>query len=213
MGGVLCPEAGFREADTRGADTYNVKDTKMLKRLNEVEAFEFTFPFYRMRIDKYEGCVKRFVNISDENTVTLRQLRYAFQEDESWGQLLDETSVLFRMFNQAELKDANQPDKLNVLKLLCIGLMLCGGNPDLKARVFYDILQDNMQQKISSSDKDFTTTFRNMIEIDCYMMMRMYRQESNSVQMNSHWPQPGTTEFENKLDEFKESFLDEVFGD
>ena len=87
MGGVLCPDGKFREANTSGADTFEVKDGKLLKRLNQVEAFEFTFPFYRIRIDKYEGCIKRFVNVEDQNTVTLRQLRYAFKEEPAWSQL------------------------------------------------------------------------------------------------------------------------------
>ena len=52
-----------------------------------------------------------------------------------------------------------------------------------------------------------------MVELASYMMMRLYREESSSVQMNAHWPLPNTTEFNNILDEFKEAFLDEVFGD
>ena len=44
----------------------------MLKRLNMIEAFEYTFPFYRMRIDNYEGKIKRFVNVEDKGTVTIR---------------------------------------------------------------------------------------------------------------------------------------------
>ena len=79
----------------------------MLKRLNAIEQFEFTFPFYRMRIDQYEGRIKRFVNKEDADTVTLRQLKYSFQEDEAWAALQDETSVLFRLFSQPELKDEN----------------------------------------------------------------------------------------------------------
>lgn len=78
MGGAFCPESHFREADTSGSETFGVKDAKLLKRLNQIEAFEYCFPFHRMRIDKYEGCVKRFVNHEDSNTVTIRQLRYAF---------------------------------------------------------------------------------------------------------------------------------------
>ena len=112
----------------------------MLKRLAVVEQFEFTFPFYRLRIDKYEGCVKRLVNKEDNGTVSLRQLQYAFQEEESWSSLHDETSVLYRLFNQPELKDENQPNRLSVAKLMAIGLMLCGGQADMKSRVFYDVL-------------------------------------------------------------------------
>ena len=70
--GNLCKNQQFREADTRGTVNYAAKDVKVLKRLNAVEQFEFTFPFYRMRIDQYEGRIKRFVNVEDKNTLTLR---------------------------------------------------------------------------------------------------------------------------------------------
>ena len=116
----------------------------MLKRLNQVEAFEFTFPFYRMRIDQFEGRVKRYVNIEDNGTVSMRQLVYSFSEDEPWNPRSDETSILCHLMNEPELRDDDQPDKLNVIKLICLGLTLCGGEPDMKARVFYDVLQDNM---------------------------------------------------------------------
>ena len=56
--------------------------------------------------------------------------------------------------------------------------MLCEGTYELKARVFYDIVQDNMQQKISSNDKDFLTLFRSMVLISSYMMLRVFREES-----------------------------------
>ena len=71
MGGI-CEASHFREASTLGAETFSVKDAKMLMRLNAVESFEYNLPFYRLRIDKYEGCVKRFVSKEDNNTVSLR---------------------------------------------------------------------------------------------------------------------------------------------
>ena len=93
-----CLESTFKEADTRGATTFAQKDNSLLKRLNEIEQFEFQFPFYRMRIDQYEGRVKRFVNTEDENAVTMRQLRYSFMEDDPWKPLKDETSIVYRLF-------------------------------------------------------------------------------------------------------------------
>ena len=76
-------------------------------------------------------------------------------EDDPWAPLSDKTSLLYALVNQPELRDKDQPDKLSVPKLISLGLMLCGGEAPLKTRVFYDLLQDNMQQKISSGDKDF----------------------------------------------------------
>ena len=150
--------------------------------------------------------------MEDGNAVGLRQLRYSFQEDEPWGGLTDETSVMYRLFQQPELRDAAQPEKYNVIKLICLGLMLCGGDADLKARVFYDALQDNMQLKISSSDKDFKVVFGYMVELSCYMMLRIYREEARAPMMTGHYPKPGTVDFENLLDDFMEDFLDTIFG-
>ena len=70
----------------------------MVARLNDVEAFEFNLPFHTIRIDIFEGCVKRYVNMKDNQTVTMRQLTYAFKEDLSWAALQDEKSLLFNMF-------------------------------------------------------------------------------------------------------------------
>ena len=39
MGG--CIDKTFQEADTRGATVFAANDTSMLKRLNEIEKFEF----------------------------------------------------------------------------------------------------------------------------------------------------------------------------
>ena len=94
-----CVEKSFKEAYTGGATTFDQKDSKTLKRLNEVEAFENCFPFYRMRIDQYEGRVKRYVTMDDLNTVTMRQLQYSFEEDDSWADITDVTSILFRLIS------------------------------------------------------------------------------------------------------------------
>ena len=47
-----------------------------------------------------------------------------------------------------------------------------------------------------------------MVEITAYMMLRVYREESGAKQLNQHYPVPGTREFDNVLQEFKEAFLD-----
>ena len=147
----------------------------------------------------------------------MRQLQYSFQEDEPWNPLTDETSILCHFMNEQELRDDDQPDKLSVIKLVCLGLTLCGGESDMKARVFYDVLQDNMQEKISSGDKDFKIAFDYMVQITCYMMLRVYREQSNSPWLTQHYPNPRSEdptvrmEYENLLDTFREDFLDEVF--
>ena len=70
-----------------------------------------------------------------------------------------------------------------------------------------------MQQKISSSDKDFDAVFTHMIVLDAYMMLRIYRDESGAPYLPSHYPKPNSQSFKNLQQDFKENFLDAVFGD
>ena len=51
-----------------------------------------------------------------------------------------------------------------------------------------------------------------MIIIDAYMMLKLYREESGADYVTKWYPQPGTQEFENCLEEFMEDFLEEIFG-
>jgi hypothetical protein len=56
-----------------------------LTSMDNFTKFEHSFPFYRTRIDIFEGRVKRFV--TGKNSVTLAQLRYAFKDDSKWEEL------------------------------------------------------------------------------------------------------------------------------
>ena len=51
-----------------------------------------------------------------------------------------------------------------------------------------------------------------MVIIDAYMMLKVYREESNADYVTEWYPQPGTQEFENILEEFIENFLEDIFG-
>jgi len=49
-----------------GATEFKRQSSKFLDKLSEIEKYEHDFPFYRMRIDQYEGKIKRFVTHDDE---------------------------------------------------------------------------------------------------------------------------------------------------
>ena len=72
--GTLCSEQQFREASTKGPTEFPILNNVELAKMNEIERFEHTFPFYRMRIDKYEGHVKRFIYKEDDACISMKQL-------------------------------------------------------------------------------------------------------------------------------------------
>lgn len=80
----------------------------------------------------------------------------------------------------------------------------------MKVRAFYDILQDNNQERISAEDKDFPGNFTLMIDLATKLVNDFEPHLSNKEPERS-------AEFIQKLDELKENlaeeeFLDPVFG-
>lgn len=62
-------------------------------------------------------------------------------------------------------------------RAIVLGLLLCTGEERLKVRVLYDVLQDNMQDQISAGDKDFKATFKVLVELSCYLIPDMFRDQ------------------------------------
>ena len=53
---------------------------------------------------------------------------------------------------------------IDIHKLKSLGLLLCEGSNKEKAFEFYDICQDNFQEKIACNDKDFEAAFPVLFE-------------------------------------------------
>ena len=100
------------------------------------------FPFYRTRIDVFEGRVKRFVN--KKSSVSLKQLRYAFKDDKIWDDIQNDNSLLVQVLKSDFFEDEENKGEVNLQALLLWGLLLCAGDNQNKSRVFYDILQDSL---------------------------------------------------------------------
>ena len=51
--------------------------------------------------------------------------------------------MLYRLFDLQFFKSDEVEGRLDIDKLLMLGILLCNGTTELKCRVFYDILQDD----------------------------------------------------------------------
>lgn len=98
-----------------------------------------------MRIDAYEGKIKRLVYADDNGTLTFEQLCFAFEQNKNWSDLKNPHSRLYKFFKHPLLRDEEKPELLNVHRCILLGISLCSGDEHLKSRVLYDVLQDGMQ--------------------------------------------------------------------
>jgi hypothetical protein len=69
-------------------------------------------------------------------------------------------------------EDEKNKGELNISSLLIWGLILCNGENGVKSRVFYDILQDSLQETISATDKDFIEAFTKLVEFATKLVYR-----------------------------------------
>ena len=188
--GSRAPVEEIPEMDLSGLDNY--------------QKFEYQLPFYRTRIDIFEGRVKRFVN--GKNSVTLQQLRYAFKDDKKWSDLFNEDSVLCQILESEFFEDEKNQGEINIHALILWGLLLCPGDNKLKARVLYDVLQDSLQPTISANDKDFRETFDKLVSLATKLPYTYH------VEFNGGQPTNSDKINDDLLETLAESFLDEVFG-
>ena len=98
--GVLCEKQSFREPVTKGPTEFSRRTLSVdeVQHLSPIERFELTMPFHLMRIDAYEGKIKRLVYAEDNGTLTFEQLCFAFERSPNWSDLRDPHSRLHKLF-------------------------------------------------------------------------------------------------------------------
>ncbi|CDW86845.1 UNKNOWN [Stylonychia lemnae] len=174
-----------------------------MSKLDRYTKFEKSFPFYRTRIDVFEGRVKRFVNA--KSTVSIAQLKYSFKDDKKWADLNDPNSQLLDILTSSYFKDPTNDTEINLQFLLLWGILQCAGDNHLKARVFYDVLQDSLQETISANDKDFPENFDKLILLATAMIYEFDHEQNNGPKKDIEAIN------EDLLENIREEFLDNVY--
>ena len=154
--------------------------------MNKTQRFEHSMPFHTLRVDIFEGNVKRFVH--GANFVTLRQLRFAFKhrphfqhhlpyvkeaqiiregsdddmDDEDpdgscMTKLITDELLLYKMSEREADLEMDSPTygqiKIDIYKLIILGVILCWGSCSLKSRVLYSCIQTHIQEYIVPNDR------------------------------------------------------------
>ena len=124
-----------------------------------------------------------------------------------WADLTDDSSLLVKVLNSEYFQDEG---KISRDAMILYAVLASNGSADVKARVLYDVLQDNNQEFISANDKDFNDTFSKLVDL----ATKLVYAHIHLVDANAS-PAVDVANFE-KIDAVKETlsetFLDEVFG-
>ena len=127
---------GCCAAKNNGLDDTPLPEMK-LEGLDANARFEFTLPFYRIRLDAFVTKVKAAAGESKD--VTLEQLTQALGSNAAWGDLLNNNSVLVKVLKTSYFKgEAEGTISLSTLTLFAV--LHCNSDLKHRAHVLYDIL-------------------------------------------------------------------------
>ena len=85
-------------------DEFPKKSQQELKTLPRYQRFECSFPFHTMRVDQYEGRVKRLIYDREKTRLSTAQLQYVFADKQLWSALSDKNSKLSKFLQQDYFK-------------------------------------------------------------------------------------------------------------
>jgi hypothetical protein len=146
----------------------------------------------------------------EKKTLSVKEFVEGMKAHHSKWQNVTDDSVFMQVLNECSvLKDEDKPTELSKNALLLWGIVLCSGKSKIKVTAFYDILQDNNQERISAEDKDFPGNFSLMVDL----ATKIVNEYEPRI---SHKDAERSAEFIAKLDSLKPTlaeieFLDPVF--
>lgn len=147
------------------------------------------------------------VNRFNIKTITFESLGREFSTHKSWINLTNPDSQFTQFLKNTMLDEAN-PDLIDVSKLRMLGVLWCNGEPLEKANELYDILQDNDQERIAASDKDFKP---NLFLLFDFATKMVFEQEAEFMKKDRKILAEEVEEKREQYDDLAEDFLDNVF--
>lgn len=139
-----------------------------LDALSRAERFEMMIPISLTDVDIFCKTIK--VIDGDAKAISADDLMKSMSAVDAWRKVPAD-SIFHKVLKESEyLRDSKDPSKLSKNALLLWGIVLSGGKSAVKVKEFYDILQDQNQERISADDKDFPDNFWIMIKLTTEMV-------------------------------------------
>lgn len=215
------------EEEISSSQKYQRMKTAMKKKLSIIQGKDFSglgaykqleakLPLTTMDIREFEGRIKKLVYGKD--TISIRQLQFTFARDvEDFESLTNTDSEFYQIITSPVFQSEETEGELSIQYLLLFGLLYCQGTNDDKAKVFYDVLQDGLQDTISAKDKDIQDCFGRMIEI-ATAWIHKWSQELGEADVKDKDVVPSLNKTDDNAEKWsaaietiQEKFLDDVF--
>lgn len=137
-------------------------------------------------------------------------MREGFATDKVWADLANDDSLLVKVLTSEYFEDEENKGSISRDTMILYAVLSSNGDANTKARVLYDVLQDNNQEFISANDKDFNGSYSKLVDLATKLVYSHLTVVDASAE-----PKVAPSDFsqiDDKKEELSEAFLDDVFG-
>lgn len=155
---------GSKQAPAADKKVRKENEKVNLDTLSRAERFEMGIPLVYTSVEEYCKLIRA---ISPQyKTVTVEDLLNGMSQNVSAWKKVQPDSIFVQILKESPLlRESPEAKDLSKNALMLWGIILCGGSSELKTTTFYEILQDNNQERISATDKDFPGNLNLMIDL------------------------------------------------
>jgi hypothetical protein len=126
-----------------------------LEGLDPTVRFEYSLPFYRVRLNNYIAQVKKYS--LNKKSISHEDLKLALCTSAVWKDFLLPHSVLNEVLKSRYFK--HEDGNISTESLILYGIIHCSADIKERVHALYDVFQDNNQEYIAANDKDFIPGF------------------------------------------------------
>lgn len=130
--------------------------------------------------------------------------------DKVWHDLANDDSLLVKVLTSEYFEDEDNKGSISRDAMILYAILASNGDAATKARVLYDVLQDNNQEFISANDKDFGVSVNKIIDLATKLVYANLHLVDDTA---SPKVDPANfSQIDDKKEEIAENILDDVFG-
>jgi hypothetical protein len=141
---------------------------------NFITDYEYELPIAKVDIDEFERRLKKLAEPGTDDTLSQLQIIEAFQDHPYLKDINVEDSLIRNILLHDFFLHPKKKGRFHIPLLLLFGNMYCSSSFAVRAQKFFEICQPELNQTITTKDKDLKAYFMRMLEISYKFMMSVY---------------------------------------
>ena len=193
-----------------------------------ITEFEKELPLRNISLTEFERRLKKLITPTMEDMAPVRIIEECFKDHWAFLDICEEGSLTREMMFDETFLDEVEPHEFDqtlserriyIPWLMLLGLMYCRSNRKQRAEKFYELVEIQLTENLSSTDRELVAYLPIMVEIVYGLMFRMYERHRNQapdsgqpkIEIEAFLPTDYEQQNEKVQEQFKDLWMTDLF--